>query len=38
MLHNNYQCHQLIGSGKEFESILTIFVHEGHDWHVISTV
>ena len=24
MLHANYQCHQLIGSGEDFESILTI--------------
>ena len=38
MLHTDYQCHRLIGSGEDFESILTIFGHEGHDWHVISTV
>ena len=25
MLHTNYQCHRLIGSGEDFESILTIF-------------
>ena len=38
MLHTNYQCHRLIGSRKDFESILTIFVHEGHDCHVTPTV
>ena len=37
MLHTNYQCHRLIGSGEDFESILTIFGHEDHDWHVIAT-
>ena len=38
MLHTNYQCHRLIGSGEDFERILTIFGHEGHDWHMISIV
>ena len=40
MLHTNYQCHRLsvIGSGLDFESILTIFGHEGHACHVTSTV
>ena len=38
MLHTNYQCHQLIGSEEDYENILTIFEHEGYDWHVISTV
>ena len=34
MLHTNYQCHSLIGSGEDFESILTIFGHVGHACHV----
>ena len=34
MLHTNYQCHRLIGSGEDFESILTIFGHVGHVCHV----
>ena len=34
MLHINYQCHRLIGSGEDFESILTIFGHVGHAHHV----
>ena len=38
MLHYDYQCHRLIGSGEDFESILTIFGHEGRDWPVISTI
>ena len=36
MLHTNYQCHRLIGSGEDFESILTIFGHVGHACHVTS--
>ena len=35
MLHTNYQRHRLIGSGEDFESILTIFGHVGHACHVI---
>ena len=38
MLHTNYQCHRLIGSGEEFESILTIFGHKGPACHVTPTV
>ena len=38
MLHTNYQYHRLIGSGEDFESILTIFGLEGHTCHVTSTV
>ena len=38
MLHTNYQCHRLIGSGEDFETILTIFGHEGHSCHVTPTV
>ena len=30
MLHSNYQCNRLIGSGEDFENILTIFGHVGH--------
>ena len=30
MLHTNYQCHRLIGSEEDFESILTIFGHVDH--------
>ena len=33
MLHTNYQCHKLIGSGEDFETSLTIFGHEGHACH-----
>ena len=38
MLHTNYQCHRLIGSGEDFKSILTIFGQEGHACHVTPTV
>ena len=33
MLHTNYQYHRLIGSGGDFESILTIILHEVHACH-----
>ena len=38
MLHTNYQCHRLIGSGEDFESSLTIFGHESHVCHMNPTV
>ena len=38
MPHTNYQCHWLIGSGEDFESILIIFGHEGNACHVTSTI
>ena len=38
MLHTNYQCHRLILSGEDFESILTVFGHEGHAFYVTPTV
>ena len=38
MLHTNYQCRRLIGSGEDLESILTIFGHEDHPCHVTQTV
>ena len=34
MLHTNYQCYRLIGSGEDFESILTIFGHVCHACNV----
>ena len=34
MLHTNYQCHRLIGSGEDFESILTIVGHVCRACHV----
>ena len=34
MLHTKNQCHRLIGSGEDFESILTIFGHVGQACHV----
>ena len=37
MLHTNYQCHRLIGTGEDFESILTTFGHEDHACHVTRT-
>ena len=38
MLHTNYQRLRLFDSGEDFESILTIFGHEGHACHVTPTV
>ena len=38
MLHTNYQCHRLIGSGEDLKVFFYYIGHEGHACHVTSAL